>query len=228
MTDSDKPSNIVPFGKYKGRPIEEVLIDDPSYLQWLSGQDWFRAKFTFLHQTIINRGTESEETPEHNALQVLFLDDELCQKIVDLVRPGLFKQARPQWDRCLHYDDWRTIPYPEMPTNVSAKFELRGVDVVVGISGEGIERYLVACRDRDSERWRLIFEDDACVKIEIKPSIGDDYPAVLRQMRANHSNVLLVRDYCGRGATRQQFIKTFAAASIDVVFLCDLERELQL
>jgi hypothetical protein len=29
MTD---PSNIVPFGKYKGRLIEEVLADDPSYI----------------------------------------------------------------------------------------------------------------------------------------------------------------------------------------------------
>lgn len=30
---SDQPANIVPFGKYKGRLIEEVLVDDPAYLQ---------------------------------------------------------------------------------------------------------------------------------------------------------------------------------------------------
>jgi uncharacterized protein (DUF3820 family) len=70
--------NIVPFGKYKGRLIEEVIADDPNYLQWLSGQDWFRAKFTTLYQVIINRGAEPAETPEHNALQVRFLDDEFC------------------------------------------------------------------------------------------------------------------------------------------------------
>ena len=36
--------------------------DDPAYLQSLAGQDWFRTKFTVLHQTIINRGSEPEET----------------------------------------------------------------------------------------------------------------------------------------------------------------------
>jgi uncharacterized protein (DUF3820 family) len=42
MTDEPKPSNIVPFGKHKGRLIEEVLVDDPAYIEWLTGQDWFR------------------------------------------------------------------------------------------------------------------------------------------------------------------------------------------
>jgi uncharacterized protein (DUF3820 family) len=38
---NEPASNIVPFGKYKGRLIEELLLDDPGYLQWLSGQEWF-------------------------------------------------------------------------------------------------------------------------------------------------------------------------------------------
>ncbi len=29
MTDN----TVVPFGKYKGRPIED-LLEDPSYMQW--------------------------------------------------------------------------------------------------------------------------------------------------------------------------------------------------
>jgi uncharacterized protein (DUF3820 family) len=78
--------NVIPFGKYKGRPVDEVLIDDPGYLQWLAGQDWFRAKFTILHQVIINRGNEPEETPDHNAMQVRFLDDEFCKQILRCAR----------------------------------------------------------------------------------------------------------------------------------------------
>ena len=54
--------NIVPFGKYKGRLIEEVIADDPGYLEWLSGQDWFHVKYVALHQIIINRGAAPEET----------------------------------------------------------------------------------------------------------------------------------------------------------------------
>ena len=58
--------------------------------------------------------------------------------------------------------------------------------------------------------------------IELKPTIGDDYPAVLRQMRANGSNVLLVGNYTGTGATREQFVGTFTTAAIDVVFVADV------
>ena len=61
---NEPKGSIVPFGKYKGRLIEELLLDDPVYLQWLSGQEWFRAKFAFLNQVIINRGSEPEETPD--------------------------------------------------------------------------------------------------------------------------------------------------------------------
>jgi len=77
----DDAPKIIPFGKYKGRLVDEVLIDDPGYLQWLAGQDWFRAKFNILHQVIINRGAEPEETPEHNALQVKFFSRDFCLRV---------------------------------------------------------------------------------------------------------------------------------------------------
>lgn len=79
--------NIIPFGKYKGRSIEEVLVDDPSYLEWLSSQGWFRTKYVNLTQIIINRGAETEETPEHNALQVLFLNDNFCRRFFQCLKP---------------------------------------------------------------------------------------------------------------------------------------------
>lgn len=63
------PSNIVPFGKYKGRLLEELFVDDPAYLQWLAGQDWFRVKYTILHQVIINRGDGAGSSgPRHRAI----------------------------------------------------------------------------------------------------------------------------------------------------------------
>jgi uncharacterized protein (DUF3820 family) len=51
-------AHVLPFGKYKGRLIEEVLIDDPSYLEWLAEQEWFRAEFEGLHAAIINLDAE--------------------------------------------------------------------------------------------------------------------------------------------------------------------------
>src|SRR5262249_21773009 len=46
-----------------------------------------------------------------------------------------------------------------------------------------------------------------------RPSRSNSNQTVLRQMKANESEVLLLRDYVGTEATREQFIKTFATAS---------------
>jgi hypothetical protein len=70
-------ANIIPFGKYKGRLVEEVL-DDPQFLswaQWALNQPGIRVKYSEFCQIIINRGAAPEETPDHNAMQVKFLDD---------------------------------------------------------------------------------------------------------------------------------------------------------
>jgi uncharacterized protein (DUF3820 family) len=52
-------AHIVPFGKYKGRLLEEILVDDPAYVDWLAEQDWFRSEFPVLQQVIINFDAEN-------------------------------------------------------------------------------------------------------------------------------------------------------------------------
>jgi hypothetical protein len=59
-------------------------------------------------------------------------------------------------------------------------------------------------------------------RIELKPSVGDDYPSVLRQMLANRSQVLVLDQYTGKGATREQFVRTFQASGKRVVFLSEI------
>jgi uncharacterized protein (DUF3820 family) len=248
-------ANIVPFGKYKGRAIEELLIDDPAYLQWLAGQDWFRTRFTVLHQVIINRGAEPEETPEHNALQVKFLDDEFCLRFTSCLRPKLESDVRSQLNRQRDYNlatiaeriEWLSNPHAygrneKLPLLHSAqqtlsasidqltfkfvrKFEEQGVDVVltIYIDADYLNEIEIEKLGIGYDRWRWL-EWRTTFNIEIKPVIGDDYPAVLRQMKANESNVLFIGDYRGQGATREQFIKTFATAHMHVVFADELER----
>src|SRR5712691_7022893 len=63
----------VPIGKYKGQPIA-VLTQDRDYCDWMLQQDWFRQKFPELHTLIINNFGEPTETPEHNRLQLRFLE----------------------------------------------------------------------------------------------------------------------------------------------------------
>jgi hypothetical protein len=60
MTDT----NIVPFGKYKGQPVE-ALQADTSYIHWLLSKGWFRSQHTGLYEAIIQYNGEPTETPEH-------------------------------------------------------------------------------------------------------------------------------------------------------------------
>jgi uncharacterized protein (DUF3820 family) len=116
--DLNSPT-VMPLGKYKGRPLEEVLIDDPSYLEWLTGQDWFRTKHVQLYQIIINRGAQSEDTPEHNALQVLFLDAAFRERF-----------AKVYLQKNIQAEKWSNKPLKLVG------FEIKGIDVVIDITLE--------------------------------------------------------------------------------------------
>ena len=84
---------IVPFGKYKGQPIE-AMQNDKSYLDWLSGQDWFRSRYPQLNTIIINNFNEPSDTPEHNALVALFTDDEFILKFLKYISNGIICKGR--------------------------------------------------------------------------------------------------------------------------------------
>jgi hypothetical protein len=73
-------TTIVPFGKYKGQPVE-VLSEDRAYADWLLAQGWLKQRFPDLHTLIINNFGEPTETPEHNRLQLRFLDETFCARV---------------------------------------------------------------------------------------------------------------------------------------------------
>ena len=66
---------VVPFGKYKGQPITN-LLNDTKYLEWCKQQEWFQ-KFPIVYNICVNQtittNNQSSKTPEHNKLQNLFL-----------------------------------------------------------------------------------------------------------------------------------------------------------
>jgi uncharacterized protein (DUF3820 family) len=226
---STQSPKVVPFGKYKGQPIE-VLAQDRQYLDWLTAQDWFRDRHAGIYTLIVNNFTEASETPDHNALQVLFLDNAFCDRFIAFLDPDWKARA----ERLLSGDIntvLNRLTGEQRWSNGERKSEIEA----------SINRLKTAKRElwfsREFEVGRGVdvalqgyigIDDGDCrgsgqYRIELKPSVGDDYPAILRQMRASHSNVLLTRDYTGAGATEEQFVKTFATADIKVVFLRDVE-----
>lgn len=177
---TEEKNQVIPFGKHKGKTIEEIQNFDPAYLHWLIAQDWFRDKFVVLYQTIIH-GAEPQETPEHNALQALFLNDEFCLKVARATGRNIAGNEKI----------------------FRRTFEDKGVDVKIVMSGHA-----------------------PTFAIEIKPTVGDDYPAVLRQIRAlvpvefyAPDAILFLERYTGTGATREQFIEIFKNSGVHVVFL---------
>ncbi len=42
---SDMQWEKMPFGKYEGRTLREVLELDEEYVEWLFGQNWFEERY---------------------------------------------------------------------------------------------------------------------------------------------------------------------------------------
>lgn len=174
---------VVPFGRYKGRPIQETL-HDKEYWEYMATQHWFREKFVTIYN-ITNSIHESEDTPEHNRIQIMFDD----QKFIIAFMEKIIGREKAAW----HGDgDYR--PEYEVRLRIDGGYgrPSHGPPVDVCIGGIGIE---------------------------IKPSVGDDYPAILRQMRANGATVLLTEKYIGTGADLDQVRRFFTTASKRVVLL---------
>lgn len=221
-------SDIVPFGKHKGKPVE-ALLDDRPYLDWLLSQSWFKEKFGNVYNIVINAGQEPSETPEHNAMQIRFLEGEYRlkfaylfygDKLFEYCDLGKLKADLSRWAPS------KNTPGSKFPLLHfhDLDFEKNGIDVHFDLS-VGYDF------NKDKEYYHP-YADDYCninrtryceFNIEIKPSIGDDYPAVLRQIQRNKSKYLLVRAYNGAGATKEQFVQFFASQGIKVVFEADVD-----
>jgi hypothetical protein len=257
-------TEVVNFGKYRGQPIE-ILASDRGYCDWLMAQPWFRERHQNLYTVIINHYQQPSETPEHNALQALFLDDRYREAFV-LVTLGA--RIQEKWEQHLgerrraliklrkkiaeqkqaleearqREADGHRWSFHAKPAEVAAglaglvaqlekfdlpetmwmrtrsAFEKDGVDVRLEINlrsdvGE-------TSQYSDFSNW----VDDIDLTVEIKPTVGDDYPAVLRQMR--NVEVLFLESYTGVGATQPQFVSMFRVSDKDVVFRHEVDAKL--
>jgi hypothetical protein len=115
------------------------------------------------------------------------------------------------------------IFWPEWSSSVV--FENKGVDVEI-TARVGLGRPAgIADRDLPPALRRLAEKDR--FTIEIKPTVGDDYPTVLRQMHAGKVEYLFLEEYTGKGATLEQFLGIFAASGRTVIFKDRVDEEFQ-
>lgn len=194
-------AEIIPFGKYKGQPIE-VLRQDKEYLGWLQNQDWFKNRYQNINNLIINNFGEPSETPEHNLIQSLFTDNEFCiQFITHTIRShcyrvgyGLYKFKEEIW----YYEG------KEVDLELKNKYfeSFGGIDVVLEWKFSKGESWDVEGQINSISTYKNAFSsvnrmENGISRIEIKPNLSDDYPSVLRQMMANKSTILFCNTYSG-------------------------------
>jgi uncharacterized protein (DUF3820 family) len=191
---------VIPFGKYKGHPVEVMLADKP-YVDWLMVQDWFiNGRYQNVYNTIINYGVADSSTPEHNKMQARFLDDDLCFKVI-----SLFSYALPSEELSDCYE-------ARFKLNKHA-FEICGWDVLIDVSVTHVGAD-GKTHGRLSKKMRPFLR----VGVELKPSVGDDYPNIIRQVRNRSlmgnglgldARAVIYDDFTSSGVTEKQVEEMF-------------------
>lgn len=237
--------DVVPFGRYKGQSVADMLAD-ADYMAWVEAQPWFRERY--LHLLSRRDADAASRTPVHNRLQTLFLDQAYQLAFIQAVQPSLitsftqesleqrqaYLAAALQQENATEFAKLIPVLQKEPYWSSSVRFESNGGDVCIETSLKAwclecawsygafpqkilpkvVERNVALTRDRDVRN--LI--------IEIKPTVADEYPAILRQMDRNRSRYLFVEEYIGIGATEAQFVAVFAASGKHVVFKREVDR----
>lgn len=217
-------SEIIEFGKYKGQPIQ-VLANDQEYTSWLASQPWLKDRYPVVYNVIINNFSDPEETPEHNRLQAKFLDKEFVDAIGRQLSPLVIAKANKKGFRRnegynYHFaiSPTRNIAYQK---TASVKFEVDAIDVMFEVSAT--YEYDVAKTESSSgvvlETSTVKDYESILFRTELKPIVGDDYPAILREMVHKRCNLLIYENFSSQAINEDQLKKFFATRKIEILSL---------
>jgi uncharacterized protein (DUF3820 family) len=161
-------AELIPFGKYKGQPVAQ-LQNDAEYTKWLMQQPWFVERYSGIRTLIVNNFKEEAESPEHNAFQVQFLD------------PSFSYSACVYLFGLKKFDDWIVGVFDKASGDLKhwekfrVEFEVDGWDVVVHCECHLYNKL-------QAFAWGGHF------RFELKPTIGEDFPSVFRQVKSRKAN----------------------------------------
>jgi len=245
------------------------------------GQAWFRERYGNVYTLIVNNFAEPSETPEHNALQARFLDEQLCRNL--LIAIGWAPLANPlEYERQtirdrgwsvdkIHYDFddlqdqvargrkletqcWPNQPYyPRDPfgcySKESKSATLRQLEETLDKASAEIEQasgdnLRITLRPQfEVAGWDVVIYAEVAedwrgrqlTLVELKPSLGGDYPAILRQMKANSRiapyygegdpyKILVFDQFAAAGATLDQVRAIFAASGFTVLSIGEISQ----
>lgn len=100
-----------------------------------------------------------------------------------------------------------------------------GIETVVEFEKSGIDAVVKWGHGRQGAKFHP--EDMKKIKVELKPTMGDDYPTVMRQMQRLGASTCVVGQYTGRGVSEPQLRQMFAVSGFTLVFVQEIEEELR-
>ena len=175
-------TELIPFGKYKGQPVE-VLQNDPQYTEWLLSQPWLIERYQSIQTVIVNNFSEPSCTPEHNAMQSRFLDQSFCFNVGEQISSRCIgEKSILEFIKVREDIDWELWFLEDgVSSSIDMRFESGGWDVVID------------CNITKREKWgeydkeftgALVFGCSWNFHIELKPTLGEEFPEVLRQVKS--------------------------------------------
>lgn len=203
---SGATSNVVPFGRYRGRSVED-LLDDRDYCSWLTTQPDIVARYPDIYRAITGDATP-EGSPEHNEMQAAFLNPEHRLALSRFVFGD--RDIKSTGDPKFEVDGWDVVFWPReyrIKRLEPCRIEMKSLDwrwgrqevqVCVTSNSGSVLAYEKTYGGAEGGEV-LGYNDPGCIvgahteyttvgrnrflSVELKPSIGDDFPQVLRQVK---------------------------------------------
>jgi hypothetical protein len=250
------------------------MAQDQGYVDWLMGQEWFRNRYRPIYQVVVNNFGAPAETPDHNALQARFLDDDFCVALATTLEwefitnqycamavgaDQAVQRLKGDVESCQKQIDDPPSWYPPEKKEqfidgqrAAIKKINRQIDsLTTWEENQPFHRPNIYGRAFEVETWDVRFDiavhlpyltrdghtifERLSIAVEIKPSLGDDYPAILRQMKAASARsaasadyqVLVFDNFAASGASLSQVRQIFAASKFLVVSIEDIEEAIK-
>nr|QBK85531.1 MAG: hypothetical protein LCMAC101_01180 [Marseillevirus LCMAC101] len=164
-------NRVVGFGKHKMLTFQQLATDQKKYINWLFSQTWFNSRYPELYEylELVGLGPEKTHTlhlkedvdditqlcgvQTHNQLQARFTNNE---QLLELVKKVLGHDKHEYNIRSVTFEHWCGADIEVLVTQITP------------IPGMLMNSSTVV-------NHTLLFE--------LKPSVSDDYPDVLRQIR---------------------------------------------
>lgn len=189
--------NVVPFGKYKGQPLE-IMAQDKQYLDWLQAQSWFIEKYQQINTWLISNNNEPAETPEHNKLQSLFTNDGYIDDfLLFMLSKGVINQRT--------YDIGEPV----------AIFEKYGFDVVIKITD--YSSLLIELKPEISDDFPAVLRQVTSITSYTDYSSGRPFQCTIQGTR-----IVLTDRFSAVGANFDQVVKMYNSRYVYLFMLNEI------